>query len=212
MGVMTRLQMQNEVADNTGRSDLNSDIVIWLNRAILDLGTYHKFYENRKNAAVSLASGASTATCPTDLIKPVRLEYDDGATIQIIRFKDLIYVRENYSPTATGLPDLFAREGSSFLFDRIADATYSLKLYYRFRPVSLVADATVSTYGGEWDEALILWATSAAFRRLREWQLAEHYKKMYYSYVQGRLGDVTLSEEAYNETFAGDSTEDPYGF
>ena len=211
MGVMTRLEMQNEIADNVGRSDLGTEIAIWLYRAVLDLGTYHKFYENRKNATVSLTTGNSSATAPTDLIKPVRMEYDDSSTISVLRFKDLIYVRENFSHTP-GLPDFFGREGGNFLFNKEADDDYSLTLYYRFRPTDFTGDASTSPYGGEWDEALLLWATSRAFKRIREPQMADYYLKQYYSYVKGRLGDMTLSEEAYNETLAGDSTEDPYGF
>jgi len=212
MGIMTRLEMKNEVLTNTNRSDLGTDVDVWLYRAVLDLGTYHKFYENRKNDTLTLANASSTATVPTDMVKPVRLEYDDSSTISVVRFKDLVYVRENYSPSVTGLPDYFAREGSTFHFDRTSDQEYAMDLYYRFRPADYASDSTTSPYGGEWDEALILWATSQAFKRLREWQLAEHWMKMYYSYVKGRLGDVTLSEESYNETFAGDSTQDPYGF
>lgn len=212
MGVRTRVQMVAEVAADIGRSDLSTSLAVWAYQAVLDLATYRKFPDNEKKATLSLASGATTATVPTDFNQPLRIEYDDGSSIKVITFKDLIFVRNNYAYDTPGFPDYFGRTGALFYFDRTADQAYSLDLFYRYIPADFSGDSSTSPFGPQWDHAIILWMTSRAYLRLREFQLAEMYKQHYYSYVKGRLGSLELSEEAYNETFAGDIEEDPYGF
>jgi hypothetical protein len=70
----------------------------------------------------------------------------------------------------------------------------------------------VSPLAAEWDQALIIWATSEGFSKLRQWDIAKEMKNYYYSYVKGRLGDVEESESAWNESFAGNIDYDPYTF
>lgn len=213
MGIMTRAQMQAEVAGSLNRSDLNTLIDRWLYRAVLDLSTYRKFFENETSTTMTQASGAATATWPADILSPVRLEWSDGSVYYNCAVKDLIYVRELYHSGATGRPDYVARFGAlGAYFDRVADQTYAWTVYYKFRPADFADDAALSPLNGEWDQALILWAGAEGFRKLRQWDLMATYKKDYYSYVRGRLGDVEEIEEAYNESFAGDIDDDPFSY
>ena len=66
--------------------------------------------------------------------------------------------------------------------------------------------------GGEWDQALIIWAVSEGFARLRQRELAREIRQEYFSYVKGRLGDMEETEGAWNESFAGDIDNDPHTF
>lgn len=107
---------------------------------------------------------------------------------------------------------MWARVGAKGYFDRKADAAKTLSLYYKFRPADFSGDSATSPFGGEWDEALVLWATSRSFSRMREWELAESHLKQYYSYVKGRIGSFDESEEAYNESIMGDPDIAPFTF
>jgi hypothetical protein len=204
--------MEAEVSKVIGRSDLAAEIDVWLYRAMLDLGTYRKFQENRKKATLTLAAAANTANIHTDFVAPIRLEYNDGSTLDIVQFKDLIYVRDNFSVGVTGFPNYYARHGGVFYFDRTADQEYAMDHYYKFRPEDYDDDTDTSDFGEEWDQALLLWAESEAFRRMREWEASQESKMNYYSYVKGRLGDLEKEEEAWNESLVGDIDADPYSF
>ena len=214
MGDMTRLEMQTEVLARINRSssDMGSLVNAWLYRGLLDLCTYRKFFENEKTDTMTQSSAANTATWPTDLYWPMRLEYSDGNSLHICTVKDLIYVRELYSVNSTGRPDYVARFGASAYFDRTADQDYAWTVYYKFRPADFSGDSSTTDLGSEWDEALILWAVSAGFSRLRQFDVAQAVKNNYYSYVRGRLGSVEQIEEAWNESFAGDVDDDPFSF
>jgi hypothetical protein len=211
MGVMTRQQMATEVEERVNRSDIPNQIDTWLYRAVLDLSTYRQFYENRKLATLSWTTN-DTVAAPSDFYAPIRLEYDNGSSIDVIAYKDIIFVRNRYSSTATGIAEYYARVGDDIYFDRDADQTYSLSCYYKYRPADFTGDSDTSPYGGEWDEAIILWAVATAFARLREWELSDFHKKQYYAYVKGRLGAVEEAEEAYNESFTGDPNVAPFTF
>jgi hypothetical protein len=214
MGVMTRLEMQTEVLDRLNRTttDMASMVDTWLYRAVLDLCSYKKFFDNEKSATMTQSAGAATATWPTDLWNPQRLEWSDGSVMFNCRVKDLVYVRELYHSGSTGRPDFVARHGATAYFDRIADQDYAWTVYYLYEPADFANDAATSIIGAEWDEALILWAVAEGYGRLRQWDLYEFHKKLYYSYVAGRLGDVDAMEENYNESLAGDIDDDPFTF
>ena len=212
MGVMTRLEMQTEVKKRINRSDFDTEINVWLYRALLDLTTYRKFFENEETTTMTQAAAATTATWPTDLLVPIRLEIVDGSNIYNCRVKGIIYVREYYQPDATGRPDFVARFNGEAYFDRKADQEYIWTVYYKARPADFASDSAVSALGGEWDEALIRHATYNGFSTLREWELATFHLKNYYAYVQGRLGDVEEIGGAWNESLAGDIDYDPYTF
>jgi hypothetical protein len=211
MGIMTRDEMRDEVKKRINRSDFDSNIEDWLYRAILDLATYRKFYENEETDVVTQASGDNIATWPTDLLVPIRMEYVDGDNVHNCRVKGIIYIREYYSSSA-GRPEFVARFGDTAYFDRDADQEYAWTLYYKGRPINFADGDATSSLNGEWDEALIRHASHSAFSALREWELATYYLKSYYAYVKGRLGDVEETEGAWNESLVGNIDYDPYTF
>ena len=211
MGIMTATAMTAEVTRRINRTDLNSSIATWLYRAALDLSTYRKFFGNEKTDTMVQAVDTAIANWPSDMLVPIRLEWSDGSVYYNCAVKDLVYVRELYHAGSTGRPDYVARHGGVAYFDRVADQAYTWTVYYKFRIVAFTTTQT-SPLGGEWDEALIRHATYNAFATLRQWQLADYHLKSYYSYVQGRLGDVEETEGAWNESFAGDIDNDPYTF
>jgi len=209
MGLMTRDAMRDEIAGTLNRTDLNTLIEGWLDRTLFDLCTYYRFFETETTGTLTLPSGDSTVAVPTDLLTPIRLEYED----EIVTVKDLIYVREYLANSSSGFPDYVARFGANFYFDREADQAYAFTLFYKNRTDAFASGSAVSPIGAEWDEALIVNATAMGYRKLRQHELYDFYRKQYYSYVKGRLPEKSLMEEQWNETFAGDEDEaDAYSF
>ena len=210
---MDRDEMVNETGDFVQGGVDTTDLAVWAYRAVLDLASFKDFYENMKSDTMTQAAAASTATWPTDLLVPIRLEYNDGSSLYVCQVKDIVYVRENFSPGDTGRPNFVARVGPTAYFDRTADQAYGWTLWYKYRPDDFANGSAVSPYGAEWDEAIVAWMKAMSYARIREWELSDFWKKNYYAYVKGRLGNVERAEgESMNESFAGDIDSDPFSF
>ncbi len=126
-------------------SDLQSAVLAWAVRtgdaeATARVPDFIKLYEadanrririrqNMASGTLSLTSGTSVVSLPSDFLELIELNYNDTGDRLTDASWDTID-RSRNSTMQSGRPSLYAVDSTQILFERTADATYSLKARY----------------------------------------------------------------------------------
>lgn len=96
----------------------------------------HSDWVHATDSSVSLSSGASSATAPTTAASIRSVWYDDDQLVE--KPVDYIYYKQKHIDS-TGQPNYWAHEGSNIIFERTADAAYTLTAHYNTKGSDLAS-------------------------------------------------------------------------
>lgn len=122
--------LQTAVADYLARDDLTTFIPNFVQNAENKL--YRRFNLRNEETALSVNISSGVAAVPADF-KALKFAYYDGTPTHPLEWVAVEEVYRDYPDRSdTGIPDVISREGSNFIFGKVAtDATAGLKgIYY----------------------------------------------------------------------------------
>ena len=140
MGIPTTYsELQTEIIDWTKRSDMAARVPLFIAMGESAMNSRLRLRSMETAASVTLSSGASTATLPTDFLEPISLAYSDSDNLRQYPQNELDNARAYLSTTSAGRPDAFAYGSTTIIFNRNADQNYTLTLRY-FKKLDLATD------------------------------------------------------------------------
>ncbi len=133
-------------------------------------------------STISLTSGATTVTAPSDIVAPRWLRIQNGAYL-LQKNEDFIRTFQPATGTNDGSPRFYAwsEDGSTnLLIGPAADANYTLEIGYTYRPTGLSSGNTTSWLGTNAPDVLLYACLieSLAFMK-HEAQGQENWQKLY---------------------------------
>lgn len=187
---MNRLQIRNIVKDIVKRTDLDSQIDIWINWALTDISSAFNFRElSLLNSTLSTTVGVKTYNFPSDC-KAVRsvLLINGTDSRNLVLCKPFETDDSNPYPEAdsNAIPiKCVDNEDGTFDLIPIPNLVYPLKIrYYRWHP-ELLLDTDVPIFKGK--DALIVYATIA---------------EVYGAIEEGKSGELALWHSRYTNKLA----------
>lgn len=117
-----------EVADWIKRDDQTSRIPSYIAAAESRMNALLRLRIMQSSDTLTLSSGSSSASLPSDFLEPIALVYATGDGPEQVDIVSLTDAQDTAS--SSGRPKYFAYQGTSVLFERAADADYSLTLRY----------------------------------------------------------------------------------
>jgi len=139
---------------DTNTKYADAELVAYANRGLVQLDAVLSSINSDwvdTTAAVTLASGASSATAPTRCLRLRQVWYDTTqlipAPLSTIRYKQQVY------SDSTGQPTYYALNGSNIQFDIVSDAAYALTAMFDQRSADLTSGGNMP-YGDEFNEPL----------------------------------------------------------
>jgi hypothetical protein len=120
-----------DLRDSSSTQYTDAELLDYLNRALVQLyaslGSVHSDWVYTEDTSKTLATGDNSVTTPTDIGAVLSLWIGSDEILK--KDTPYIYYKRRYI-TATGQPYYFAHKDSTFIFERAADADYSLAIYY----------------------------------------------------------------------------------
>ena len=156
----------------------------------------------RKSTTVSMTSGNSYLSTPSDFLSPYSLALNNSGYEYLI-FKDVNFIREAYPVAATtGVPKYYGLfNETSFILGPTPGSGYSVELHYFYKPESITTASAGTSWLGTNAESALLNAS-----------LVEAY-----TFLKGEPDLLQLYEGRYQEAIAqlqklgeGFSTTDSY--
>ena len=156
----------------------------------------------RKNVTGSVASANPYLIMPSDFLTPYSMAVDNSG-YEYLLFKDVNFIRQAYPSSSTqGTPKYYGIfSDTSFIVGPTPDAAYAVELHYFYKPESITASATGTSWLGDNAETALLYGC-----------LLEAY-----TYLKGDADLMQLYAGRYEEALArleelgeGYSTTDSY--
>lgn len=138
MALSTYTELQAAVASWVNRSDLTTQIQDFIRIAEAEINDRVRVRQNQDTTTLTLSAGADTVALPSNFLEEIELNYtDQGRGLQRGSWNDIDRLRA--SDTAASRPELYGFAADSVVFERAADAAYSLTLRY-FRKWDIATD------------------------------------------------------------------------
>lgn len=191
----TRDELIDTIIGTTGRDDKEDQIVEGLNFGLVNLMSKHPFDKMRKEISISISSGDYQAQIPDGvgqlcegrLIQPL----SPVLSYPLVFIRKLTHVRMYSNPSGssiTGKPYVCYRDANKIVFDRICDASYTIRLTTLIVPKlrnngeqQLIQTA---------DEALVAYATAWVFKGITQFEAAVYWDNQYKEKVQDLINFV----------------------
>lgn len=138
MAVITNYgTLKTAVADYLARSDLATFIPNFVQNA--ELKAYRRLRLRFMETSLSATISSGVIAVPSDYLEMKNLRVVSGGREYPLVRSTLEQLYEMYPlRTATGLPRVFAREGSNIIFGPYPDTTYTIKGIYYARPATFL--------------------------------------------------------------------------
>ena len=123
----------------------------------------------RKNVTGSVASGNQYLIMPSDFLTPYSMAVDNSG-YEYLLFKDVNFIRQAYPDSTTqGAPKYYGIfSDTSFILGPTPDAAYDVELHYFYKPESITASATGTSWlGDNADNALLYGSLVEAYTYLK---------------------------------------------
>lgn len=208
---MDFLTLQQNVIRNLGnRSDLLTQIKLWLNSCYMDLVTTGRFPELSHFEPIPCPQLDGVTTLLTVIDKPDYNYPADALTIlalrdttnkYAIRQRDILWYNR-YRALVHGKPRIYALYGAKIYLDPMPDAVYTLQEWYRKKTtlVTLTVDEDVPIIGEEWHEAIEMGATYRGFRSLGDARMGTWLNDLS-NFIRNHSGQQNKEEEDFDGGF-----------
>ena len=113
----------------------------------------------RRNATGSAASGTKFLTKPSDFLAPFSLSVVKDSSNEFLLYKQVTFLQDyTPNPTTTGTPEYYADwDDEAFLLAPTPDDNYTMELHYFYRPDSITAVSSGTTWLGDNAELALLY-------------------------------------------------------
>ena len=113
----------------------------------------------RRNATGSAASGTKFLTKPSDFLAPFSLSVVKDSSNEFLLYKQVTFLQDyTPNPTTTGAPEYYADwDDVAFLLAPTPDDNYTMELHYFYRPDSITAVSSGTTWLGDNAELALLY-------------------------------------------------------
>jgi hypothetical protein len=188
--------METELKFRLGnRTDMTSQLTTAVQMAYDELVTGLKIPETEESSVLTLSTGTTTYTMPTDILFPVSVRNaTDGERLEAMSIRNYDRIRD---VATTGKPSHYVWWRNELIIVPPNDTTArTFLMRYRKRLVALSASTTLSALPREWDEVII---QGAYFRALDWLQLKQEgmaAKAEYMQMLQRRMD--RLAEAQYD--------------
>lgn len=112
----------------------------------------------RKNVTGSVASGNQYLIMPSDFLTPYSMAIDNSG-YEYLLLKDVNFIRQAYPASSTQAPPKYYGifSETSFIVGPTPDAAYAVELHYFYKPESISASATGTSWLGDNAESALLY-------------------------------------------------------
>jgi len=113
----------------------------------------------RRNATGSAASGTKFLTKPSDFLAPFSLSVVKDSSNEFLLYKQVTFLQDyTPNPVTTGTPEYYADwDDEAFLLAPTPDDSYTMELHYFYRPDSITAVSSGTTWLGDNAELALLY-------------------------------------------------------
>ena len=137
----------------------------------------------RKNVSANMTSGNKYLSIPADYLASFSLSITNSGSSEFLLQKDVNFIQE-YSPdaTVTGIPKYYATfDVDNFIIAPTPNANFSVELHYYYRPQSITATATgTSWFGDNAPDVLLYGSLSEAYTFMKgEPTIIQLYEKRF---------------------------------
>ena len=157
----------------------------------------------RRNATGSAASGTKFLTKPSDFLAPFSLSVVKDSSNEFLLYKQVTFLQDyTPNPTTTGAPEYYADwDDVAFLLAPTPDDSYTMELHYFYRPDSITAVSSGTTWLGDNAElALLYGALVEAYTFMKgEAELLSLYNNRFLEAIQwlNILGEGRQTRDEY---------------
>lgn len=191
MGFMTFEQMKSEVSMNlAGRTAVPERLSLWVNWALLNMGTFVEFDEMRETVTLTTVVGTTEYALPSDLVGILTVELGNRKLKWIRRVPNTGEddVRED-TPT-----HWTRRENNIILWPTPTEAETGI-IEYTKEPAVLEDPTDVSPFKSFWDVGLVMLATHHAFLSIGEQDLADRWLGRFLGYAGSRKAQLNVQRD-----------------
>ena len=112
----------------------------------------------RANKVGNMTAGVVSLSMPSDFLAPYSLSVNNDG-YEFLLFKDVNFIRELYpDPAATGVPKYYAIfDDNTFIVGPTPNASFSVELHYFYKPESITASASGTSWLGDNAESTLLY-------------------------------------------------------
>lgn len=146
--------LKTQVANYLGRSDLTSQIPLFITLAELRLSRDLRIRQMLKTATANMTAGDSTVGLPSDFLQMRDLFVDGNPRIAISYVTPSTFTRDARA-TESGKPVFYTMRGSEFEFAPVPDAAYKLQMLYYAKPTALSSTNISNVFLANCPDALL---------------------------------------------------------
>lgn len=128
--------LKTQVANYLGRSDLTSQIPIFITLAELRLSRDLRIRQMLKTATATTTSGDSTVGLPSDFLA-IRDVFVDGTPRITVSYLTPSNFSRDARATDSGKPVFYTLRGNEFEFAPIPDGVYTIQMLYYAKPTKM---------------------------------------------------------------------------
>lgn len=143
MSITTYSELQAAIGRWLHRSDLASAIPDFITLAEVRFNRDLRLNAMETQTTVTLSAGAASFSIPSDLIDLKLLTVTANSTEHPLRYRNLLDVLNGGSDT--GIPQFYAGQGNTYRVTPVADAAYTLNVYYCAR-IPALTDAAPTNW------------------------------------------------------------------
>lgn len=199
--------IQTEVKARLGnRDNIDSRLPVWINDAYFELllNPRFSFFELDKQVLTSTVNTLRAYALPADLwfILDIRIfKTVSGTSSDFRKLRRSHWMDFDKREPLPGVPHKYARFGATIEIDPTPDATYTMLMRYRFRPVELTTGLS-PLIGREWDEVITVLSVIKGYDALEQPEEAAKQRTLLEQLLTSRL-DVPQLEDMDAETTIG---------
>jgi|TARA_Y100000401_G_scaffold106860_1_gene100713 hypothetical protein len=157
----------------------------------------------RRYVTGSAATGNKFLTLPSDYLSSLSLSVINSSSNEFLLYKHATFLQDyTPNPTTTGTPKYYADwDDTAFLLAPTPDTNYTMELHYFYRPTSITASASGTTWLGDNAELAMLYGSLVeAYTFMKgEEQLLAVYNGRYQEAIQWlkNLGEGKQTRDQY---------------
>lgn len=192
MGFMTFEQFKSEVSLNLGgKTIIPERLSLWVNWALLNLGTYVEFDELRETVALTTVVGTTTYALPADLVGILTVELANRKLKQARRVPNT-----GEEETREGQPMFWVRREDNIVLWPTPDEVEEGLIEYTKEPAILTAASDLSPFRDFWDVSIVMLATHHALLSLGDQDQADRWLGRFLGYVGSRKAHQNIQRDS----------------
>jgi len=188
-------QLQAQIANYLGRTDLTSQIPLFITFAETRLSREIRTRKLLKSAYATIPGGDSKISIPPDFLEMRDIYLDGNPRVSLNYLSPSAFTRD--AITTPGKPTYYTVLGQEFEFAPTPDGDYNVELLYFYKPTALSNTVASNAYLVNYPDALLYASLSEAEPYLMNDQRIQVWASLY----DRAIANIKLSDQ--NSEYAG---------